>query len=578
MRRFITLTLVLLTAIGTSQTQYYVNGVSGNNSNNGQSPTNAWKTIQKACNSASPNSIVRIMAGTYHENVVVNVSGTPGNPIVFTNYQNGTVILDGAGTIGSVMLVINNKKYLTFENLTIQNLYADYAKAVNIEAGTGSCTGITLRNLTINNIGWTQDNQAIASVADNAWGIKVKGQNGGITDLTIEDCHIFNNVLGYSEALILAGNIDGFLIRNCQIHDNTNIGIDIIGHNGSSTDPVLDIPRNGVITGNTCFRNVSPIAQSAGIYIDGAHNITIERNNCYENPIGIEVGCEEDGVAQYIKVKNNLIYNNFYTGLAVGGYTTETTGQVLYSTFRNNTLFKNNSLNAGIGEITVSKASNCVFEDNIVYSGSQNILLTMLEIEPQQNNIVNYNCWYTPAGNPNNITIYWKDQTYSSIAAYETYTGQDSNSIYANPLLGSILLPFPELSLLVSSLCINHGNPELLIPEGETDFDGNPRIVGNTIDIGAREFNPALALGIIQAPKSTVAPNPFSVRATVYFPEELSSASLLLYDFSGRLVRAERGLSGNEIMIERENLRSGLYLYKVISHNRVIASGKLSVE
>src|SRR5690606_29816155 len=140
----------------------------------------------------------------------------------------------------------------------------------------------------------------------------------------------------------------------------------------------------------------------------------------------IEVGCEEDGVAQYIKVKNNLIYNNLYTGLAVGGYTTETTGQVLYSTFRNNTLFKNNSLNAGIGEITVSKASNCVFEDNIVYSGNQNILLTMLEIEPQQNNIVNYNCWYTPAGNPNNITIYWNDQTYSSIAAYKSGTGQDS--------------------------------------------------------------------------------------------------------------------------------------------------------
>jgi len=179
---------------------------------------------------------------------------------------------------------------------------------------------------------------------------------------------------------------------------------------------------------------------------------------------------------------------------------------------------------------------------------------------------------------PRDRAVGWKDQESRSGAAYETYTGQDSNSIYANPLLGSILLPFPELSLLVSSLCINHGNPELLIPEGETDFDGNPRIVGNTIDIGAREFNPALALGIIQAPKRNVAPNPFSERPTAYFPEELSSASLLLYDFSGRLVRAERGLSGNEIMIERENLRSGLYLYKVISYNRVIASGKLSVE
>lgn len=579
MPKLFTFIAFLTAMVCAAQTHYYVDGVNGNNTNNGQSQSNAWKTIQKACNTATPNSIVYIKAGTYHENVVVNVSGTAGNPIVFTNYLGGNVILDGTGTTGSVMLTIINKKYLTFQNITIQNKFMAYAKGVNLEAGTGSCTGITLRNLTVKNIGWTNDESATPDNSDNAWGIKVKGQDGGITNLTIDGCKVYDNVLGYSEGIIVAGNVDGFAIKNCLVHDNTNIGIDILGHNESSTDPEIDYPRNGTLSANTCYKNISPIALSAGIYVDGASNITIERNSCYENPVGIEVGCEDDGFAQYVKVRNNLIYNNQYTGLAVGGYDDETTGQVLYSTFRNNTFFKNNSLGTGIAEITVSKASNCVFEDNLVYAGPQNLLLTMLDIQPQENNIFNYNCWYTPSGNQNNITIYWVDETYHSINAYKNGTGQDSNSIYSNPALGNLTLPQPQLSLLGTSQCINHGNPVLEIGAGETDFDGNPRVVNNTIDIGAREFNPALALGFTEDfPTSSAAPNPFFSQTVIHIADDATGASLLLYDLSGRLVRAENRLSGNDIVIERGNLASGLYLYHIIRGEQTLATGKLSAE
>lgn len=62
---------------------YYVDSATGNNSNAGTSPGKPCKTIQKACNSANANATVYIKAGTYKENVVVNVSGTAGNPITF---------------------------------------------------------------------------------------------------------------------------------------------------------------------------------------------------------------------------------------------------------------------------------------------------------------------------------------------------------------------------------------------------------------------------------------------------------------------------------------------------------------
>src|SRR5471030_1652079 len=99
-------TLILqFTAVAVfSQTTYYVDAAGGNNLNAGTTLVTAWKTIQKACSAATPNSIVLIKGGTYHENITLNVSGTAGNPIVFKNYMNDSVFIDETGTAGTTML------------------------------------------------------------------------------------------------------------------------------------------------------------------------------------------------------------------------------------------------------------------------------------------------------------------------------------------------------------------------------------------------------------------------------------------------------------------------------------------
>jgi hypothetical protein len=581
MRKIITLFIILLSFAFNAQTNYYVDGINGNNNNNGLTPATAWKTIQKGCNSAVANSVVSIKSGVYYENIVVNSSGTAGNPIRFTNYLGGTVIIDGTGTTGSVLLSISNKSYLTFENITLQNMNSAYAKAINLDSGAGTCAGITFRNLTIRNIKWTNNTAQIPTASDNAWGLKVKGQLGGVTNLTIDGCQIHDNVLGFSEALTLSGNVDGFVIKDCLVYDNTNIGIDIIGNTGSCSDPTLDIPRNGVVSGNTCYGNMSPIALSAGIYIDGAHNIVIERNSSFENAIGIEVGCEQNGHAQYIEVKNNLIYSNKNTGLAVGGYTTETTGQVLYSTFRNNTFFQNNTFNAGIGEITITKASNCVFEDNLVFSNNQNVLMALLNIAPQQDNIINYNCWFTPSGNQNDILIYEGSSTDHTFATYKSGSAFDSNSLYANPGMITALLPGPTgMFLIESSNCINSGNPELTISEGETDYDGNPRISGGVVDMGAREFGSSLSAAYpeFEIAKTYAAPNPFNGRTTIYSAVDLTHASFRIFDLYGEKVREIDNVSGMSFPVEQSGLASGIYLFENTQGNDISHLGKLIVE
>ncbi|MBH0358137.1 hypothetical protein DKP85_07985 [Bacillus thuringiensis] len=95
--------------------------------------------------------------------------------------------------------------------------------------------------------------------------------------------------LGLSEAIAVNWNVDSFEVTNNKVHDN-NIGIVLIGHEGSSPVAALDQARNGIVHHNSSFNNTSYNEYSAdGIYVDGGKEIIIEQNQNYENDLGIEV-------------------------------------------------------------------------------------------------------------------------------------------------------------------------------------------------------------------------------------------------------------------------------------------------
>ena len=544
-----------------AQTNYYVSPI-GNDSNNGTSIATAWQTIQKAANTATPNSIVTILAGTYNELITINVNGTTGNPITFKNYQNDVVIVSGTGITASYsnLIVLNNKSNIVIDGLILENLTCPFARGILVLSNTGNpVENISFKNLKIRNIGFTSNPSSMPIAGDNAHGIEVYGTGTATTDaimnVLIENCEVYNNILGYSEAVTINGNVDGFSILNNSIHDNTNIGIDVAGNFGASTNATLDHARNGLIAGNIVYNNISPVANSSGIYCDGCQTTVIEKNASHHNTVGITVGCEQNGSTDNVIVRNNMIYNNTFTGIEIGGYTTATTGIVTNSIIKNNTCFHNDSSETH-GELVINKVNNCQIVNNAFHT-QNNLFFYVDNIDPQ-NYTSNYNSFSTSSDATviSQVNYRWNTIDFSD---YVTSTGKDVNSI--SPGSSQFIDQFgtiPDLHLQSFSPLINAGNPSLFTIL-ETDFDGDLRTNGIT-DIGADEF---YSLNIDQNKAETnfsLYPNPSSNFITIENKNQ-EIQDVQIYNALGQLV--QEVVISNSSKIDISNLSNGLYFVKL---------------
>lgn len=163
-----------------------------------------------------------------------------------------------------------------------------------------------------------------------AHGIAVYGTNSSnsIKNILIEGNEIYNCKLVWSEALVLNGNVENFVVQKNIVHDNNNIAYDFIGHEGECSNPELDQARNGIVVDNIAYNidsrsNPSYEGEGSadGFYVDGGKNIIFERNTAYNCNIGFEVASEHGGKSTSgIIIRNNFIKDNISLGLAIGGY------------------------------------------------------------------------------------------------------------------------------------------------------------------------------------------------------------------------------------------------------------------
>jgi len=166
----------------------------------------------------------------------------------------------------------------------------------------------------------------------------------------IDGNEIYNCKLGWSESLVLNGNVEEFIVSNNIVHDNNNIAYDFIGHEGECPNPELDQARNGLVVGNIAYNIDSRGNQAYGneasadaFYVDGGKDIIIERNTVYNCNIGIEIASEHGGKSTSgIIVRNNLVRENIALGITFGGYDSQRGSTDNCTTTGTNNIFSNN--------------------------------------------------------------------------------------------------------------------------------------------------------------------------------------------------------------------------------------------
>lgn len=460
-----TLALIALAAPAIAQATTYVVAGSGGD----------FTTIQAALDVAVAGDTVQVkQKGTpYFEKLTVPHSGDPVlGYITLEAFPGDTPVLDGTGVPGANMVLIDSQSYVKVIGFEIRN-------------DTGVTDGSGIRILGAGSHLEIRNNAIHDIRGSNAMGITVYAtEPQPISDLVIDGNTIHDCEPAPSETLTLNGNVTDFAVTNNVIHDVNNIGIDMIGGETDVQPDPTKVARNGLCAGNrvTRARSIYGGGYAGAIYVDGGRDIVIERNVTTQSDVGMEIGSEHHGtIVTGVIVRNNVIYDNDKAGLAFGGYASSV-GRVQGCRFEGNTVYGNDTLDVGFGNLWIQFASGNLVRNNVFVSTAQNRLLA--SDEGNVDNTLDYNLWFAPGG-AGAALFTWNGTPYTGFAAYRSGTGQDAHSTFADPLLVSPATGDAHVG--AGSPAINAGDPAFTAAPGEVDLDGQPRVNGPRVDCGADE-------------------------------------------------------------------------------------------
>ena len=482
-------------AFGQPNSSFYV-ATTGNNSNPGTQAA-PWRTIQHAADTARAGSTVNVRGGIYEELVSINASGNATDGfITFRSYPGETAILEAehftpSGRSG--VLTINNKSYVRIEGFEIRNFRTAEHRLAPLGIDViGAGSHIELLKNNVHHIEQTFEGRDAPGQGGNGFGIAVYGTDAKtpITDLIIDGNEVHHLKTGSSESLVVNGNVTNFRITHNVVHDNNNIGIDVIGFERTAPDPAVDQARDGVVSGNFVYNITSrgnPAYRndesSDGIYVDGGTRILIEQNVIHDVDFGIELASEhKDRATSYVIARNNLVYHGHTAGVSIGGYAPER-GRTDHCTVINNTLYDNDTSATGSGEFQLQwNMADNIFANNIVYAGSR-CLMTLIksEVKSDQPPVnIDHNFYYCAYGSKAST---WKeiDATVTGFEKYAQSSGNDRHSHFLDPHF--VDAATKDFHLRSDSPAIAAGTTDGM-PVGELDLEGSPRVKSGNIDIG----------------------------------------------------------------------------------------------
>jgi Right handed beta helix region len=481
-------------ALGQPHASFYV-ATTGNNSNPGTQSA-PWRTFQYAADTARAGSTVNVRSGIYEELVSINVSGNATDGfITFRSYPGETAILEAEHFVPadrSGVLTIKNQSYVRIEGFEIRNFRTSEHRLTPLGINViGAGSHIELLKNNVHHIEQTFNGRDAPGRGGNGFGIAVYGTDAKtpISELVIDHNEVHHLKTGSSESLVVNGNVTNFRITHNVVHDNNNIGIDVIGFERTAPDPSVDQARDGVVSGNLVYNITSrgnPAygndENSDGIYVDGGTRILIEQNVIHDVDFGIELASEhKDRATSYITARNNLIYHGHTAGVSIGGYAPER-GHTEHCTVVNNTLYDNDTSGTGSGEFQMQwNMTDNVFANNIVYAGSR-CLIAVNKSQVDGNHppvAIDHNLYYCTSGAKASTWGASSGMT-TGFDNYVRSTGNDRHSHFQDP---HFVDQTKDFHLQSDSPAISAGTTDG-VPVGELDLDGSPRVKSGNVDIG----------------------------------------------------------------------------------------------
>jgi hypothetical protein len=482
-----TLIVCLSGAFAQSNSSFYVS-TRGDDTNLG-TETAPWRSVQHAADTVRAGSTVNVRGGIYEELVSINVSGNSSDGfITFRSYPGETAILDATrftpnGRSG--ILTIHNQSYVRIEGFEIRNYRTAEHRLTPLGISImGAGSHIELLKNNVHHIEQTFPGRDHPGSGGNGFGIAVYGTDAKapITDLTIDGNEVHHLKTGSSESLVVNGNVTNFRITHNVVHDNNNIGIDVIGFERTAPDPGVDQARDGVVSGNLVYNITSrgnpaygEEQNSDGIYVDGGTRVLIEQNVMHDVDFGIELASEhKDRATSYITARNNLIYHSHTAGVSIGGYAPER-GHTDHCTVVNNTLYENDTSATGSGEFQMQwNMADDVFENNIVYAGSRCLVASnKSQVDKSKPPvIIDHNLYYCASG-AQASTWAGTSTTVTGFDKYVEATGNDRHSHFSDPRF--VDPAKHDFRLGSDSPALATGTTEG-VPTGELDLDRSLRV------------------------------------------------------------------------------------------------------
>lgn len=585
------------------RSDFYVSTTGSDDTGDG-SKAKPWKTLNAAVNRAGydfayipPRLVdttvnIYLRGGVYQPTVLVYIGSNRGKNGRWTNIRNypgESAILDGGLLTArfSAIFGIDSAKYVSIQGLRLRNVTNDSTLTTVVNgvvqkdvrygiAIMGNSAHVLIKQDTLYDMKWTRDTTKAKypQPNDNLGAITVLGSgNSPQHDIVIDSNVIYDIVPGFTEAITVNANVDTFTISNNYIHDIANIGIVAAGNYQwvLNSYPGLTITnnqsRNGLIKGNEVFRCLSPIAISAGIYLDGSRNITVENNDCYNNGVGISIGNEQNASkgAGHM-VRSNTLHNNLGAGIFIGS--NNPTSWVDSTVVKWNTIQHNYFISPALrrkanfmygidsasqrwAEIILNRARYITFEENEVNIDSD--IMTAF-LFAQSNLIFRNNIYHTLHNNPCNV-LFIKDTTTTNNGG-----GDGIGDVY-----------YSTFHQYVSNTCL-----DVTSTLGDSAY--NPAGCGSTFACGslARGAAPALVpeKTTLKSTAVSVYPNPAMETVTVQLQQLVKCpVRLELWNSSGSLVRRQDlsilqpGI--HRVTLNKGNIQPGTYFLRVIRGGRV---------